>query len=119
MSAKKYEMFPHKLADVNNKNLKDLILLQGVYAIGQLETDLGFDCMGIVGKDFTNVDDIPEFDGVYEVDVLGCDKRRKCILYIWKSMLGCFRHRGYVCYKGDEWAIGIAKAAYKDKKQFL
>ena len=117
MDAKKYEMFPHKLADVKNENVKDLIPLQGVYAIGQLETDLGYDSVGIVGKEFRHLRDVPKFEGVYEVDVLDCDSRKKCILFIWEYNNVPLWHRGYVCYQNDEWAMGIAKAAYEEKKQ--
>ena len=77
--------FPYQLADANNERIKDMTLFDSVYAIGQLETDLGFDILGIVGDAFPKSSDIPQYEGVYEVNVVGAQEGKKCRMYIWKA----------------------------------
>ena len=115
--------FPYQLADANNESIKDMTLFNSVYAIGQLETDLGFDILGIVGNDFPKSSDIPQYEGVYEVSVVGAQEGKKCLMYIWKAEGLGYRHRGYVVYADDTDEklnfLEIAKKAYAEKRVHL
>lgn len=115
--------FPYQLADAHNENVEDITLFDSVYAIGQLETDLGFDILGIVGTDFKSYKDIPQYEGVYEVNVVGAQEGKKCLMYIWKAEGLGYRHRGYVVYADDTDKklnfLEIAEKAYAEKRAHL